>query len=119
MCNDAYTEMAGCLSTTFVFDKIVPSSQDPPYNKELFGSMFLGPYAQELLLGSNSEWATEVHGEPKYQSSDCNQNDYDVNTGSLKQVRIQCGLIATNALEFFIIHQISLIELLYIDMSHS
>jgi len=81
LCNNAYTEMAGCLSTTFVFDKIVPSSQDLPYDKELFGCMFLGPYAEELVLGPT------MVGDTRY-SRKLDHNDYHDNMGSLKQVRI-------------------------------
>jgi hypothetical protein len=82
MCNDAYTEMAGCLSTTFDFNLIVPDSKDPPYNKEVFGRMFLGPFAEELLMG------TGVHGEPRYRRV-LDHNDYDANKGSLKQMVIR------------------------------
>jgi len=68
--------MAGCLSPTFEFNTIVPSSQDPPYDKELFGCMFLGPYTEDVL---SDGW--NYPRNLKY-------NDYDVNKGSLEQVRI-------------------------------
>ena len=80
MCNDAYTQMAGCISTTFVFDKIVPSSQDPPYDKEVFGTMYLGPYAEDLLLGPGQ------HGQSLFTTV-LDHDDYDVNKGPLTQVR--------------------------------
>jgi hypothetical protein len=87
MCNDAYTEMAGHITTTFVFDKIVPSSQDPPYDKEVFGSMFLGPYAEDLSLGSGKR------GESRY-SMYIRHNDYSANQGPLTQVRTNGFLTA-------------------------
>ncbi|KAG0578439.1 hypothetical protein KC19_4G023000 [Ceratodon purpureus] len=84
MCNDAYTQMAGCISTTFVFDKIVPSSQDPPYDKKVFGTMYLGPYAEDLLLGPGQ------HGQSLFTTV-LDHDDYDVNKGPLTQLRIRAG----------------------------
>lgn len=76
ICNDAYTDMAVCISTTFNFNVMAPDSKDPPYNKEVFGRMFLGPYADDLLPGRESNYGSQL-----------DHNDYDANQGSLKEVR--------------------------------
>nr|UDN67323.1 insecticidal protein IPD113 [Asplenium x ebenoides] len=52
MLNEAIADMAACLSPTFAFHKLLPNDtqmQLSPYDKELFGQVFRGPYSHDLL----------------------------------------------------------------------
>lgn len=83
MCNDATSDMAGCISTTFVFDKLLPDNKNkfPKYDKVVFGRMFKGPYAQDLCY-------------TQYDNDHCNtrpdHDDYlSNNTGPITKVIIR------------------------------
>nr|UDN67315.1 insecticidal protein IPD113 [Asplenium laserpitiifolium] len=52
MMNEATADMASCMSPTFAFHELLPDDvkkQFSPYNKELFGRVFRGPYSQDLM----------------------------------------------------------------------
>nr|UDN67316.1 insecticidal protein IPD113 [Asplenium athertonense] len=52
MMNEATADMASCISPTFAFHEILPNdvkTRFSPYDKELFGRVFRGPYSQDLM----------------------------------------------------------------------
>lgn len=82
MCNDATTDMAGCISTTFVFYKILPDNKKnfPKYDKNVFGRMFKGPYSEELCHAESGSSGARIHPE---------HDDYSPNSGPVTKVIIR------------------------------
>ncbi|KAH7373200.1 hypothetical protein KP509_17G043800 [Ceratopteris richardii] len=82
MCNDAYSAMAGSLSTTFSFLDTLPDNAKnfPKYDKAVFGRMFKGPYSEDLLAsGGGYGFGAPV---PIFRSH-TQHDDYSSNSGSI------------------------------------
>ncbi|MCO5592124.1 hypothetical protein L7F22_046119 [Adiantum nelumboides] len=88
MCNDATAAMAGHISATFVFDKILPDNSKnlPKYDKVVFGRVFKGPYSQDLCL---SEQSFGMGYPLKDLKTSPNQDDYSPSSGPITKVIIR------------------------------
>nr|UDN67334.1 insecticidal protein IPD113 [Gymnocarpium dryopteris] len=82
MCNDATSDMAGGISTTFMFDKLLPDNNKkfPKYDKKVFGRMFKGPYAEGLLR--EEKYVPDFRTRP-------DRDDYSPNSGPITKVIIR------------------------------
>ncbi|MCO5573373.1 hypothetical protein L7F22_027142 [Adiantum nelumboides] len=82
MKNDASAEMAGAISTSFEFLKLLPDNTRnfPKYDKKVFGRVYRGPYAQDLCY---SKYSDDNH------QTRPNYDDYSPNSGQITKVIIR------------------------------
>nr|UDN67330.1 insecticidal protein IPD113.2 [Lygodium flexuosum] len=88
ICNDASIDLADCISTTFVFLKLLPdnSKNFPEYDKEVFGRMFKGPYSQDLFPTDQSFGFGNP--EPIFRTHP-DHDDYKAGSGPITKVVIR------------------------------
>ncbi|KAH7431304.1 hypothetical protein KP509_08G041900 [Ceratopteris richardii] len=88
ICNDAYSAMAGSMSTTFSFLKILPDNRRNffKYDKTVFGRMFKGPYSLDLLQNGGDYGFG--HPVPSFRCHP-QYDDYSPTSGSITNVVVR------------------------------